>query len=101
MRLIRAELLKLRKRWATYVVLGIVLSLMALVYLLIGVLARGNAAGGLAVSGPCTENRGDRPRSGLGGAGRPWRRTADLTAYSQAGAARRPAIKNAGARTAA
>ncbi|MFN8621916.1 MAG: hypothetical protein U0869_14385 [Chloroflexota bacterium] len=45
MRLVRAELLKLRKRWATYIVLAIVLGLMALVYLLIGVLARGTASG--------------------------------------------------------
>lgn len=45
MRLVRAELLKLRKRWATYVVLSIVLVLMAVVYLLIGVLAQGASAG--------------------------------------------------------
>ena len=48
MRLVRAELLKLRKRWATYIVLGIVLGLMVLVYLLIGLLgggARSGAAG--------------------------------------------------------
>lgn len=45
MRLVRAELLKLRKRWATYIVLGIVLGLMALVYLLIGLLARGASSG--------------------------------------------------------
>lgn len=44
-RLVRAELLKLRKRWATYIVLGIVLGLMALIYLLIGVLARGTSSG--------------------------------------------------------
>ena len=45
MRLIRAELLKLRRRWATYIVLGIVLGLMLLVYLLIGLLGRGSSSG--------------------------------------------------------
>ena len=35
-RLLGAELLKLRRRWASYVVLGVLLGLMALVYLLIG-----------------------------------------------------------------
>ena len=45
MRLVRAEILKLRRRWATYIVLGIVLVLMAVVYLLIGLLARGTSSG--------------------------------------------------------
>ncbi len=35
-RLLRAELLKLRRRWASYVVLGMLLVLMPLVYVLIG-----------------------------------------------------------------
>jgi len=35
-RLVGAELLKLRRRWATYIVLGILVGLMALVYLIIG-----------------------------------------------------------------
>jgi ABC-type transport system involved in multi-copper enzyme maturation permease subunit len=38
-RLIGAELLKLRRRWASYVVLGVLVVLMALVYLLIGALS--------------------------------------------------------------
>jgi ABC-type transport system involved in multi-copper enzyme maturation permease subunit len=38
-RLVGAELLKLRRRWASYVVLGVLVGLMALVYLLIGALA--------------------------------------------------------------
>jgi hypothetical protein len=38
-RLVRAELLKLRKRWASYVVLGVLVALMALVYLLVGALS--------------------------------------------------------------
>ncbi len=36
MRLLGAELLKLRRRWASYVVLGVLLVLMTLVYVLIG-----------------------------------------------------------------
>lgn len=38
-RLVGAELLKLRRRWASYVVLGVLVGLMALVYLLIGALS--------------------------------------------------------------
>jgi len=45
MRLVRAELLKLRRRWATYIVLGIVMVLMAVVYLLIGLLGGGSRSG--------------------------------------------------------
>ncbi len=41
-RLVNAELLKLRRRWASYVVLGVLLGLMALVYLLIGLTSRGS-----------------------------------------------------------
>lgn len=44
-RLVGAELLKLRRRWASYVVLGVLVMLMALVYLLIGALS-GRASGG-------------------------------------------------------
>lgn len=44
-RLVGAELLKLRRRWASYVVLGVLLGLMALVYLLIGALS-GRGSGG-------------------------------------------------------
>lgn len=36
MRLVGAELIKLRRRWASYVVLGVLIGLMALIYLLIG-----------------------------------------------------------------
>ncbi len=52
MRLVGAELLKLRRRWATYVVLGILVGLMVLVYLLVGALARGSAAAGLVTGFP-------------------------------------------------
>jgi ABC-type transport system involved in multi-copper enzyme maturation permease subunit len=54
MRLVRAELLKLRRRWATYIVLGILLGLMALVYLLIGLLGGGpgSDAAGLVIRFP-------------------------------------------------
>lgn len=45
-RLVGAELLKLRRRWATYVVLGVLVGLMALVYLLIGVLNPRDSDGG-------------------------------------------------------
>lgn len=47
--LVGAELLKLRRRWATYVVLGVLVVLMALVYLLIGVLS-GRESGGQGVN---------------------------------------------------
>ena len=48
MRLLGAELLKLRRRWASYVVLGVLLVLMTLVYVLIGLTSpRG---GGLAAN---------------------------------------------------
>ncbi|MBX3029206.1 MAG: hypothetical protein KF809_03525 [Chloroflexi bacterium] len=50
-RLVRAELLKLRKRWASYVVLGVLVGLMALIYLLIG-LAAPRSAGGLVLRFP-------------------------------------------------
>jgi ABC-type transport system involved in multi-copper enzyme maturation permease subunit len=50
-RLIGAELLKLRRRWATYVVLGVLVVLMALVYLLIGALSsRADEDGAAGVS---------------------------------------------------
>src|SRR4051794_16465643 len=39
--LVRAEILKLRKRWATYIVPVIGVVLMALIYLLVGTAARG------------------------------------------------------------
>jgi ABC-2 type transport system permease protein len=42
--LFRAELLKIRKRLATYVVLGILLALMALVFVLVGVVSAGRVA---------------------------------------------------------
>lgn len=48
-RLVGAELLKLRRRWATYVVLGVLVVLMALVYLLIGALS-GRESGGAGVN---------------------------------------------------
>ncbi|MET0772333.1 MAG: ABC transporter permease subunit [Candidatus Limnocylindrales bacterium] len=56
-RLVGAELLKLRRRWAGYVVLGVLVALMALVYLLIGVLSSrtgdgDNAGVGLVVRFP-------------------------------------------------
>jgi ABC-type transport system involved in multi-copper enzyme maturation permease subunit len=44
MRLVGAELIKLRKRWASYVVLAVLIALMAIVYLLIGVVG-GQASG--------------------------------------------------------
>ena len=40
MRLVRAELLKLQKRTATYVVLGVVLVIMAVIYLIVGLTPR-------------------------------------------------------------
>ena len=40
MRMLSAELLKLRKRWASYVVLAILLGLMVLVFLLVGIAGR-------------------------------------------------------------
>jgi ABC-type transport system involved in multi-copper enzyme maturation permease subunit len=48
-RLVRAELLKLRRRWASYVVLGVLIVLMTLVYLLIGVLSDRTSASGAGV----------------------------------------------------
>ena len=42
----RRELLKLRRRWASYVVLGVLLGLMALIYLLIGLASRAAAEPG-------------------------------------------------------
>jgi ABC-type transport system involved in multi-copper enzyme maturation permease subunit len=45
-RLVGAELLKLRRRWASYVVLGVLVVLMALVYLLIGALSSRNGDSG-------------------------------------------------------
>src|SRR5918999_1688060 len=44
MRLLRAELIKLRHRWATYVVLGLLLALMVLVFVLIGLGSRGQTS---------------------------------------------------------
>jgi hypothetical protein len=50
-RLIGAELLKLRRRWAGYIVLGVLVGLMALVYLLIGALSsRADAEGAAGVA---------------------------------------------------
>jgi hypothetical protein len=50
-RLVGAELLKLRRRWATYVVLGVLVVLMALVYLLIGALSsRGDESDGPGIN---------------------------------------------------
>ncbi len=49
-RLVRAELLKLRRRWASYVVLGVLVVLMALVYLLIGALSSRSGPGDAGVS---------------------------------------------------
>jgi ABC-type transport system involved in multi-copper enzyme maturation permease subunit len=51
MRLVAGELLKLRKRWATYVVLAVLIGLMALVYGLVGFLA-GDGAVGLVLRFP-------------------------------------------------
>lgn len=52
MRLFQAELLKLRRRWATYIVLIILLGLMSLVYILIGVSGRGSGGGSTFISFP-------------------------------------------------
>ncbi|MBA2489037.1 MAG: hypothetical protein H0V36_06890 [Chloroflexi bacterium] len=52
MRLFSAELLKLRRRWASYIVLIILLGLMSLVYLLIGVSGRGSGGGATFISFP-------------------------------------------------
>ncbi len=49
MRLLAAETLKLRRRWASYLVLGILIGLMALIYLLIGSMAGGGPSGASAV----------------------------------------------------
>lgn len=49
-RLVGAELLKLRRRWASYVVLGMLMALMALVYLLIGAISDRTSAGGAGVN---------------------------------------------------
>jgi ABC-type transport system involved in multi-copper enzyme maturation permease subunit len=46
MRLVGAELLKIRRRWASYIVLGLLLGLMALVFVLLGVAARDSPGGG-------------------------------------------------------
>ncbi len=45
MRLLAAEILKLRRRWASYLVLGLLIALMALIYLLVG-LSAGATSGG-------------------------------------------------------
>jgi ABC-type transport system involved in multi-copper enzyme maturation permease subunit len=45
-RMLGAELLKLRRRWATFVVLAVLIGLMALVYLLVGTVGRGPGSGG-------------------------------------------------------
>ncbi len=50
-RLVGAELLKLRKRWASYIVLGVLVGLMALIYLLIG-LASPRGGGNLVLRFP-------------------------------------------------
>jgi ABC-type transport system involved in multi-copper enzyme maturation permease subunit len=49
-RLVGAELLKLRRRWASYVVLGVLVVLMALVYLLIGALSDRSRDGGTGIN---------------------------------------------------
>jgi hypothetical protein len=54
-RLVGAELLKLRRRWASYVVLGVLVGLMALIYLLIGLVSRdggGSTGAGLVLRFP-------------------------------------------------
>jgi ABC-type transport system involved in multi-copper enzyme maturation permease subunit len=51
-RMLSAELLKLRRRWATYVVLAVLIGLMALVYVLIGTVGRapgGSGGGGVGI----------------------------------------------------
>jgi ABC-type transport system involved in multi-copper enzyme maturation permease subunit len=45
-RMLSAELLKLRRRWATYIVLAVLIGLMALVYLLAGTVGGGGRGGG-------------------------------------------------------
>ena len=54
-RLVGAELLKLRRRWASYVVLGVLVGLMALIYLLIGLVTRdpeANSGAGIVLRFP-------------------------------------------------
>lgn len=49
MRLVAAELLKIRLRWASYLVVGILIALMALVYLFVGLGARDGGFGSSAL----------------------------------------------------
>lgn len=49
MRLLAAEILKLRRRWASYLVLGILIGLMALIYLLVGATAGSDPRGASTV----------------------------------------------------
>ncbi|MDQ3447873.1 MAG: ABC transporter permease [Chloroflexota bacterium] len=49
MRLLSAEFLKLRRRWASYLVLGLLIGLMALVSLLVGVTAGADRTGASAI----------------------------------------------------
>lgn len=49
MRLLPAEILKLRRRWASYLVLAILIGLMALIYLLVGTTAGPDPSGASAV----------------------------------------------------
>ena len=67
-RLVRAELLKLRRRWASYIVLAILLALMALVYVLIGLVGggRGRTAGDLITRFPGAYGAIDQFVFGLG-----------------------------------
>jgi hypothetical protein len=44
--MLSAELLKLRRRWATYIVPAVLIGLMALIYLLVGVVGGARAGGG-------------------------------------------------------
>ena len=46
MRLLAAEIIKLRRRWASYLVLGLLIGLMALIYLLVGLSAAATSSGG-------------------------------------------------------
>ncbi len=45
MRLLSAELLKLRRRWASYLVLGLLIGLMTLIYLLVGITSSSGTGG--------------------------------------------------------
>ncbi len=51
-RMLSAELLKLRRRWASYIVLAVLVVLMGLVFLLVGFAGKGSSSAGLVVSFP-------------------------------------------------